>query len=64
MSTGTMIREIRREQKDADRAARRAVRPAPQHRLSCRDGREGISLENFEKLLAALGHEMEIMKCE
>ena len=63
MSTGKMIREIRREQK---MQIGRLAELSGLHRntVSRVEMGEGISLANFEKLLAALRHEMEIMKCE
>ena len=63
MSTGTMIREIRREQ---EMQIGQLAKLSGLHRNTVSRvemGFEGVSLENFEKLLAALGHEMEVMKC-
>ena len=62
MSTGKVIREIRREQK---MQIGQLAELSGLHRntVSRVEMGEGVSLENFEKLLAALGHEMEIMKC-
>lgn len=62
MSTGKVIREIRREQK---MQIGRLAELSGLHRntVSRVELGENVSLENFEKLLAALGHQMEIRKC-
>ena len=62
MSTGTMIREIRREQK---MQIGRLAELSGLHRntVSRVERGEGISLDNFEKLLDALGYmRLEIME--
>jgi predicted transcriptional regulator len=61
MSTGKVIREIRREQK---MPIGRLAELSGLHRntVSRVEMGEGISLDNFEKILNALGYELEIME--
>ena len=63
MSTGKMIREIRREQK---MQIGQLAKLSGLHRNTVYRVERGddISVLNFEKLLKVFGYELEIMKCK